>query len=219
MNFQDLDTNKNYLAPSLLAANFTNLKNDFSLIDKEKCQILHLDVMDGHFVPNISFGVPIIESIRKHTSILFDTHLMISNPLDYIDIFADAGSDHISFHYEANSPILDTIKKIKSRNMTAGLSIKKETDVEKLFPYLKDIELVLVMSVAPGFGGQEFCKKTFKRVKLLKREIERQGLSLHISVDGGVNSKNAQLLLENGCNVFVAGTSFFKQDFTKEILP
>ena len=216
MNFKDLDTNKNYLAPSLLAANFTNLKNDFSLIEKEKCQILHLDVMDGHFVPNISFGVPIIESIRKHSNTLFDTHLMITNPLDYIDAFADAGSNHVTFHYEAKSPIEETIKKIKSRNMTAGLSIKKETHVKELFPYLKHIELALIMSVAPGFGGQKFCEKTFERVKLLKEEINRQGLSVHISVDGGVNSKNAPLLAKNGCNVFIAGTSFFKQNLTKE---
>ena len=213
MNFTHLSKDDSYLAPSLLAADFSRLNDELSFIRSQNCRVLHLDVMDGHFVPNLSFGVPVIKAIRGRTDLLFDTHLMISNPLDYIDAFAAAGSDHITFHYEAKSPIEETIKAIRKRGLSVGLSLKLSTDPSELLPYLSEIDLLLVMSVDPGFGGQSFDRKSLESLRFFKKFLSENNRALHLSIDGGVGLDNKEDLLEAGANIFVAGTSFFNKSF------
>ena len=198
------------IAPSLLAANFLELGNACEMLNKSEAEWFHLDVMDGSFVPNISFGLPVIEQIRKATSKVCDVHLMIVNPEKYITAFKKAGADILTVHYEACPHLNDTLAQIKAEGMKAGVAINPNTDVEVLVPFISEIDLVCVMSVYPGFGGQKFIETTYEKVRALKQIILKAGSSTLIEIDGGVDSNNAATLSKAGADVLVAGTTVFK---------
>jgi len=202
------------IAPSVLAADFSDLKNE---IDKVKdTKWLHIDVMDGHFVPNISFGPVIVKAIRKVSNHIFDTHLMISDPVKYALPFVEAGSDRITFHHEAVKDPQEVITHLRSLNVKVGVSIKPHTNVKEIEDYLKDIDQVLVMSVEPGFGGQKFDPSSLNKIKELEIIRSNQNLNFLIVVDGGVNHENAPLLKQAGTDVLVAGSYIFKSDSPQE---
>ena len=198
------------IAPSLLAANFLELGNACEMLNKSEAEWFHLDVMDGSFVPNISFGLPVIEQIRKATSKICDVHLMIVNPEKYITAFKKAGADILTVHYEACPHLKETLAQIKAEGMKAGVAINPNTDVEVLAPFISEIDLVCVMSVYPGFGGQKFIETTYEKVRALKQIILKAGSSTLIEIDGGVDSNNAATLSKAGADVLVAGTTVFK---------
>lgn len=198
-----------YISPSLLAADFTQLREEIVKIEKAGAAMLHLDVMDGIFVPNMSFGMPVIESIRSVSPIIFDVHLMITEPHRYIERFAEAGADIITFHYESNSDVKSTIEQIKKAGKRASLSISPDTPAEAVFPYLADLDMVLVMTVYPGFGGQKLIPATLEKVKALREYINANGLNVDIEVDGGISPSNVADVTRAGANVIVAGSSVF----------
>ena len=198
------------IAPSLLAANFLELGNACNMLNESEAEWFHLDVMDGSFVPNISFGLPIIEQIRKATTKVCDVHLMIVSPEKYITAFKKAGADILTVHFEACPELASTLAQIKAEGMKAGVAINPNTDAEVLAPFIKEIDLVCVMSVYPGFGGQKFIETTYEKVVALKEMITQAGASTLIEIDGGVDANNAAALTKAGADVLVAGTTVFK---------
>ena len=211
------------LAPSLLASDFSNLENEIRRVymDGKGCEYLHLDVMDGIFVKNISFGLPVIASIRKICGIIFDVHLMIVNPIRYIRGFIEAGADMISFHYEACDnleEVLKTIELIKNNNIKCSVAIKPDTPVDVLLPFLDKLDMVLVMSVEPGFGGQKFIDKCMDKIGELDKIKSENGYNYFIEVDGGINHDNAQEIKDSGANIIVVGSGVFKSENVKETI-
>lgn len=199
------------LSPSVLTADFLTLKDIIPKFEQSGVDMLHLDVMDGIFVPNISFGVPVIKSIKAHTSIPLDVHLMIDRPHRYIKEFA-AVADWLGFHYEAGSDVAETLKEIRALGCKSCLTIKPATAPEEIFEYLPLCDMVLVMSVEPGFGGQKFMPSALPKIKALRAEAKRQGLSIEIEIDGGINAETAPLAVEAGATVLVAGNYIFSAE-------
>lgn len=199
------------IAPSILAADFLHLEKDVEIVNRY-ADIFHLDVMDGVFVPNISFGFPVIEAIAKKAEKPMDVHLMIVEPEKYAERFAKVGASMISFHLNATEDPASLLKSIRSWGVKAGLVINPDIPVENLFPYLKDADYVLLMSVFAGFGGQKFIEATYDRIRTLKVEIDSQGLDIKIEVDGGVSPSNAKALAEAGAEIFVAGSAVFRSE-------
>lgn len=202
------------VAPSLLSCDFSQMGNEIVRIDQAGADMVHLDVMDSHFVPNLTIGPAIVKALRPYTKLPFDVHLMITDPLDYIDSFADAGADIITFHLEADSDPDRTIEKIRERGVKPGVVIKPATPAEAVFPYLDRVYMVLVMTVEPGFGGQSFMADMMPKVKAIREEISRRQLDVLIEVDGGVSAKNIDIVTEAGADVSVSGTGVFKADDT-----
>ena len=200
------------ISPSILSADFSKLGSEIQNLEKAKADLIHIDVMDGHFVPNITIGPEVIKKLRKYTSLPFDVHLMIAPVDNFIKDFADAGADIITVHPEATDNLTETIKKIKSFGKKAGVSLNPETNVDKVINVLGKIELVLVMSVNPGFGGQKFMGETLEKVKFLRKEIDKKKINVEIEIDGGINFDNAKLAREAGVNILVSGTTIFKQN-------
>lgn len=197
------------LSPSLLSADFTNLKSDIEVLDKNGVKYLHLDVMDGMFVPNISFGPMIIKQLRPLTNMVFDVHLMIEDPDRYVQSFKDAGADILTVHYEACKHLHRTISYIKSLGMKAGVSLNPATNIDVLDYVLEDLDLVLIMSVNPGFGGQSFIPSALDKIKNLKEKIKERNLNVIVEVDGGVKTTNVKDVVEAGADLIVSGSDVF----------
>ena len=200
------------ISPSILSADFSNLGKEIQDLEKAKADLIHIDVMDGHFVPNITIGPEVISKLRKYTSLPFDVHLMISPVHNFIKNFAEAGADIITIHPEATDNLSSSIKEIKSYNKKAGVSLNPETSIDKVLPVLNLIDLVLVMSVNPGFGGQKFMPETLEKVKILRKEIDSKKLKAQIEIDGGINFENSKIAIQAGVDILVSGTTIFKEN-------
>lgn len=206
------------IAPSVLASDFANLQHDIEMINNSEADWFHIDIMDGVFVPNISFGMPVLEAITKHATKTIDVHLMIVDPDRYIKTFAQLGSNILTVHYEACTHLHRTLQAIKAEGMKAGVALNPHTNVGLLEDVIKDIDMVCIMSVNPGFGGQSFIENTYKKIKELKEIITRNNASTIIEIDGGVTSKNAVQLVEAGADVLVAGNFVFKAENPTETI-
>lgn len=209
---------KRLVAPSLLAADFANLQRDVEMVNQSEADWFHLDIMDGVFVPNISFGMPVVKAIAEHAKKTLDVHLMIVDPDRYIKTFADLGSNNLTVHYEACTHLHRTLQAIKAEGMKAGVALNPHTSVTVLEDTIQDIDLVCLMSVNPGFGGQSFIENTYQKVSDLKNIIERKNSSALIEIDGGVNATNAKKLVDAGADVLVAGSFVFKNEHPTETI-
>ena len=200
------------ISPSILSADFSKLGTEIKNLENANADLIHIDVMDGHFVPNITIGPEVISKLRKYTSLPFDVHLMISPVDNFIKNFAEAGADIITIHPEATNDLVSSIGKIKSYNKKAGVSLNPKTSINKVLSVLNLIDLVLIMSVNPGFGGQKFIKGTLDKVKILRKEIDSKKLKTEIEIDGGINFENAKIAKEAGVDILVSGTTIFKEN-------
>lgn len=207
----------NILSPSILSADFTKLGEEIETIDNAGAEYIHVDVMDGMFVPSISYGMPVIKSIRKSTGKVFDVHLMISEPIRYIADFAASGADMITVHVEACSDVVATIEKIREYKLKVGITLNPDTPVSAIKPYLNRVDMVLIMSVNPGFGGHKFITSSVDKIKEVKRLRDELNLSYDIEVDGGINIDNLATVLEAGANVIVAGSAIFRGDAAENV--
>ncbi len=207
----------NILSPSLLSADYGNLAKDIKEVQEAGATYLHIDVMDGLFVPSISFGMPLISCIRKYSDIFFDVHLMIERPERYIKEFAESGADLITFHLEATEDVLGTIEKIRSHGKKVGISIKPKTPAKAVAPYLDLVDMVLVMTVEPGFGGQKIIIECLDKVTEIRQMLAEKNMEMDIQVDGGINVDNVELALKAGANVIVAGSAVFKDSITENV--
>ena len=200
-----------YLAPSLLAADYSRLGEQLSEAEKAGVEVAHLDIMDGHFVPNLAMGPGLVKSIRPVTGVLFDVHLMISEPMRYVEAFVDAGADHITVHVESEGDISAVIDKIHELGCSAGITLRPGTPVESLYPFLPKVELALVMTVEPGFGGQSFMASQVPKIAALRAWATTHGQALHVEVDGGIKASNAAQVVAAGADVLVAGSSIYNK--------
>lgn len=207
----------NILAPSILSADFWRLGEQIQQVREAGAKYLHVDVMDGHFVPSISYGMPVIRSLRKSTDMFFDVHLMVDNPGMMIERIAECGADLINFHVEAEADVEGTIGKIRKQGKKVGITIKPNTSIEEIRSYLPLVDMVLIMTVEPGFGGQKLIMGCLDKVRRLRNIVDEEGLSLDIEVDGGVNHENIKTVVDAGANVIVAGSAVFHNDISANV--